>query len=453
VLPVKIRGHFGAWFAASLAAAGFALSLGGSASCAELTLKDFHLAPGEMITWQNAAKIKNLVSPGQYLRVMNGMSIIIHKHETIEWPPPYRDATEKYSSQVRLSADGRSLVGYVAGEPFPIIDANDPHAGDKVMWNVAFRPISSDDYDLRWFDCDSVYWGRNRPFREIVDIEVGHYAGYNEVGRTEVEPLPIDPDFKRTGRYFLSLLYPVLAPEDSRGTGIIRFRYANPNKDDDSWTWTPGARRVRRLNYAILDSATGAQAYDPNHYEGFSGKNEDYNFRFLGEKKMLAAINVAKVPDVRCPTDGGASHCPDFWELRNMYVVEAKPRPSRFGGGGSLYKYEILYVDSEADFVMSDDMYDRVSGELFNNYTSWMHYADRAEPGARIAIYPFKREFQVGSSTVNVQSGFSTVCYHPSSQAPSRDAWFINMGAVDRSWFTPEAMARAAEGGHALSGD
>jgi hypothetical protein len=27
------------------------------------------------------------------------------------------------------------------------------------------------------------------------------------------------------------------------------------------------------------------------------------------------------------------------------------------------------------------------------------------------------------------------------------------MGSVDRDWFTPEAMARAAEGGHALSGD
>jgi hypothetical protein len=82
-----------------------------------------------------------------------------------------------------------------------------------------------------------------------------------------------------------------------------------------------------------------------------------------------------------------------------------------------------------------------------------MHYADRAEPGAKIASYPFKREFQVGSSTVNVQNGFSSVCYHPSQNAPSRDSWFINMGSVDRNWFTAEQMARAAEGGHAVGGD
>ena len=127
---------------------------------------------------------------------------------------------------------------------------------------------------------------------------------------------------------------------------------------------------------------------------------------------MLGAINIAKVPDVRCPTDGGASHCPDNWQMRHDFIIEGRPRPGRFN---SLYMTKILYIDSEADFVMSNDMYDR-GGELFNNYTSWMHYADRAEPDARIAIYPFKREFQSGSSTVNLQSGFATVCYHPSPE-------------------------------------
>ena len=129
--------------------------------------------PGDFITPDNAYKVKDLVSPGQYLRVMHGMTIKVTPTERIDWPPPYKDATEKYSSQVRLTPDHRSLIGYVAGEPFPIVDANDPDAGTKVMWNVAFRPISSDEYDLRWFDCDSVYWGKNAPFREITDIEVG----------------------------------------------------------------------------------------------------------------------------------------------------------------------------------------------------------------------------------------------------------------------------------------
>ncbi len=405
--------------------------------------------PGDFITWSNAAKVRNLVSPGQYLRIVNGMSLKIAPTERIEWPPPYQEATEKYSGQVRLTPDGRSLVGYVAGEPFPVIDANDPHAGDKVMWNVAFRPISTDDYDLRWFDRVSVYWGRNARYRELYHSAAGHYAGYNEVGRTEVEPMPVDPDFANTGRYFLFLLYPILSPQSARGVGIVRYRYADPKRDDDTWIWIPGQRRIRRTNYAMMDIAPGPLADDPNHYQGFAGKNENYDFRFVGEKTMLAPIDVDQVPARRCPTDGGASHCPDPWQLRHMYVIEARPRPGRFS---SEYSMDILYVDSEADFVMCDDTYDR-NGQLWRNFTAWMRYADRAEPGARVAIYPFKREFEIGSSTVDVQTGFSTVAYHPSPDAPSHDSWFINMGAVDRSWFTTGAMARAAEGGHALAGN
>ncbi len=274
------------------------------------------------------------------------------------------------------------------------------------MWNEVFRPISTDDYDLRWFDCDSVYWGRNKPFFEITDIEIGHYAGYNEVGRTEVEPLPIDPDFNTTGRFYEALLYPVLAPAQGRGTGLLKFRYADPRRDDDTWTWTPGTRRLRRLSYTLSDNPSGgAQSYDPNHYEGWSGKPEDYDFKFLGEKTMLAAIDVHHGVDPRCPTDGGASHCPDPWQLRRIYLIEAKARPGRYAS--PLYSREIIYIDSEADFPMFVDMYDN-HDQLWFNYTSWLNYSDRARSDSRIAIYPFKRQFQVGSSSVDVQGGLST---------------------------------------------
>jgi Protein of unknown function (DUF1329) len=406
--------------------------------------------PGDFITPDNAYKAKEVLPPGAYLRVLHGMTIKVEPTERIDWPPPYKDATEKYSEQVRLSSDHRSLVGYVAGEPFPMIDDNDPQAAVKIIWDEVFRPISTDDYDLRWFDCDEAYWGRNRSFFEINDTQIGHYAGYNEVGRTEVEPLPIDPDFKNTGRYYMALLYPVLAPAAARGAGELKFMYADPTKENAVWTWTPGSRRLRRLNYSMSDSSGGLDDYNPNHWEGWSGKPENYDFRFLGEKAMLAAINIHHGVDQRCSTDGGASHCPDPWQLRQQYVVEAVERNERLSS--PLFGKEIIYIDSEADFPMFVDMYDR-SGALLKNYTSWMNYADRAQQGARIAIYPFKREFQVGSSTVNVQSGLSGVCYHPSPDSPTQDSWFINMGAVDRDWFTPEAMARAAEGGHALRGD
>lgn len=203
------------------------------------------IKPGDVISAENASEIKDLVSPGVYYKVTRGMTMKIVPTQRIDWPPPYKEATEKYSAQVRLSEDHRSVVGYVAGQPFPLIDANDPYVASKIMWNNVFRPLNTDDYDLRFFDCESLYGGRNKSARPIYYTQIGHYAGYDLVGRTEVEPLPIDPDFKRSGRLWLFGLYPVIAPESARGDGLIRYRYLDPNRPDDNWTWTHGSGRHR----------------------------------------------------------------------------------------------------------------------------------------------------------------------------------------------------------------
>src|SRR5580692_86651 len=103
--------------------------------------------PGDMITYQNMDKVKDLVGQGVMYKLNQGMSMKVVVPSRMDWPPPFKEATEKYSSQVRLSDDHRSLIGYVAGQPFPLIDTNDPQVANKIMWNTVFRPISTDDYD------------------------------------------------------------------------------------------------------------------------------------------------------------------------------------------------------------------------------------------------------------------------------------------------------------------
>jgi len=94
--------------------------------------------PGDLVTPENASKVKDLVAPGVYYKVERGMQMHIVPTQRVDWPPPYKDATEKYSSQVRLTQDHRSLLGYVAGQPFPLIDANDNDVGVKIIWNNLF---------------------------------------------------------------------------------------------------------------------------------------------------------------------------------------------------------------------------------------------------------------------------------------------------------------------------
>jgi len=402
--------------------------------------------PGDFITPDNASQVKDLVSPGVFYKVQRGMTMKIVPTERIDWPPPYKDATEKYSAQVQLSPDHRTLVGYVAGQPFPLIDANDPYVASKIIWNGLWRPISNDDYDLRYFDCETVYTGYNKPHFPIEYIQEGHYAGYDLLGRTEVEPMPVDPDFKVTNRLWLFLLGPELAPQNMRGQSLLRYRYGDPKHGDDTWAWEPGTRRLRRLNEAMNSTSTDAQATSPDHYSGFNPKTEQYDYKFIGEKEMLGSVAVEHSPVVRCPTDGGGSTCPEQWQMRHMYIVSAEPRRS-VNNAEALDSKSIIYMDSEMWFEPYVDAYDR-RGELFRNNTFWLAYRDRPVPDAKIAIYPFKREFVVGSCATDMLTGQATMCYLPGLETPERECWYINMGAVDRAFFSTEAMVKMAETGH-----
>jgi hypothetical protein len=397
--------------------------------------------PGDFITPDNAAQAKDLLSPGTYWKVLHGMTLKIVPTERIDWPPPYQEATEKYSPQVKLSPDHRSLAGYVAGQPFPIIDPNDPDAGVKVMWNNSFRPMYTDDLDARFFGCEASYEGRNKPHRVVEYEEIGHYRVYNFVGRTEVNPLPVDPDFKSNGLYFMSAIYPFLAPTEQRGKGLIRYRYADPNKGDNTWIWKPGDRRLRRLSEDVLSGAEGVEQFYPDDYEGFAAKNENYDWKFLGERTMLGAIDIAQVPAPMCPTDGGGSVCPAEWQLRRMFVVEGIPRRSRVPE--ELYSRHVVYVDAEAWVVFAHDAYDR-KGELSKNFTNWLVYRDRPVPNARIAIYPYKRLFEVAEATTDLSSGLSEVHYLPSHHTEERETWYINMGVATKPMFTLDALVKEA---------
>src|SRR5258708_38141501 len=94
------------------------------------------VSPGDTITKDQADKVADLVSPGNLLLVKQGMTMRIVPSERLEWPPPYKAATEKNHSQVHLTPDG-SLKGYAAGLPFPLVDANEPQAAQKVMVNFS----------------------------------------------------------------------------------------------------------------------------------------------------------------------------------------------------------------------------------------------------------------------------------------------------------------------------
>src|SRR5438093_8507827 len=80
------------------------------------------VAPGDKITSENIDKVKDLISPGMEWVIKHGWPLTITETKRIEFPKAYKEATEKYSGQVKLSPDGLVVLNYVAGLPFPNVD-------------------------------------------------------------------------------------------------------------------------------------------------------------------------------------------------------------------------------------------------------------------------------------------------------------------------------------------
>jgi hypothetical protein len=420
--------------------------------------------PGDVITKDNADKVVDLLSPGNYVLVREGMQLKIVPTDKLDWPPPFRIATEKYSPQVQLLPDG-TLKGYVAGQPFPLVDPNDPQVATKVMWNFSYRPLYSDDIDMRFPEVAT--FAKNATGTPLSYYTVGHFAFYNNIGRIEVPPVPTDPDGLASGLRYRFGFYPFLEPTSLRGYGMVRQRHIDPKIEDNVWVYNPQTRKLRRESDEVLSDSIGAlpgfgggggggggmggsggmggasgaspfaNTLDPDSYFGFSAKIEDFNYRFLGEKEMLAVVHAEHSPEVPCPFDGGKTICPEDWEMRHLYVVEAVSKPGR----DLTIPKRIFYIDSEGWFITASDQYDR-DGKLWKTIATFNTYRDRPVPDARVAIYPYKRMFQLGLVDEDLDTGASSVVYMPGTDAPDRECWYIDMGVVDNSFLAPQALER-----------
>src|SRR5438094_302982 len=145
----------GSWCALAAAAA-LVLSTSGPPAHADVS-------PGDRITDQNIDKVKDLISPGLEWCIRHGFPLTIVETKRVEWPTAYKEATEKYSGQVKLRPDGLQLLNYVAGHPFPKLDPQDPQVAVKIMWNYEYKFNPTDDLGERALH--GVYHAKHNPVK------------------------------------------------------------------------------------------------------------------------------------------------------------------------------------------------------------------------------------------------------------------------------------------------
>jgi len=393
--------------------------------------------PGMTVNKSNADLVKDLVSPGVMWCINHGMEMKIVPYQKIEWDPAYKEATEKNSGQVKLAPDGRSLVNYIAGMPFPNVDANDPQVALKIMWNYEHKPFVTDDVDLRNFDADTGTVG-DGPMDVERHFILDHLRTLFYTGRQYVDPKPVllpNSDGVRAKQS----LHPILEPFDLKGVGLTSIRYLDPDRQDDTWLYLPTLRRVRRLSSAQRSDALFGQDTDVDSYGGYAGQIPWFDWKYLGEKTILATMHAEHFPVKYCDGVGEFVYC-DNWEKRDVYVVEGVPKQAQYA-----YGKRLLFIDKESYYIAYSDISDRAM-QLWKVWINEYGFRKQAIPGS--IVYPSDMPFAHSITMVDMQLNHATRAALPSSKYPGEAGWYFNQG--EKTGLTEEffTIAHLIESSH-----
>ena len=389
------------------------------------------VSPGDTITKDRAAQAAAFLTPSIRWMLEQGMPMQVVATKKVTWPKAYEEATEKFAAQVSLSEDGRTLLNYVAGCPFPAIDMNDPLAGFRIMWNQEHPPFSIDN-----FGTDST--------TQTVDASgaLGRTFAYPWrrlmwTGRLYNDPKPVIPHARNVRH--TNMIGPAFLPNDHKGTSILYFRYQDPDALDDTYAYIPETRRVHRVSIVDRSSPLWRTDVDLDSWWGFNAKLSLWSFRVLAEKVILAIVHSNKYgdPSAWCAPQNdnrgilAALPCVP-WEKRRVWVVEASPVGY---AGRYTYSKRVLYVDQEFFAPVIQEIYD-LDGELWKVFLRSIAYTNK--PHDRYPINPIdgaecnytdEWAFMPQAVMVDMQALHATTFEAPAVHTPASEwqsEWYFN---------------------------
>ncbi len=352
---------------------------------AETAPKEPTLAVGDVLGPDNWRAAEGLLPPEVLAHYKSGAyrnEIVAYPQGTTRWEPAFAAATERNATTLDVDdrgtivtkADGKQL-DYYYGIPFPEIDADDPKAAIKIVWNQFLAYWAGGSSYNRTLVTMLTPKGADR---EI--IADGWFQFFDGQGEKYRQPNPLNLQSR-----FLGV---ALEPADLQGTASLTWRYRDPGKRDSQWAYVPMLRRVRQVSPA--NRSDGYLGSDISGDDGFffDGKPEDFTWSLVGKRPALrlvdpqavrGEIDVKAAPkegwialtDRNPPTAGyqvegwsGVSWAPAAPALakRDVWVVEGVPKDKYY-----LYGKVQLWIDAES----WDGSWNRKfswSGELTSNY-------------------------------------------------------------------------------------
>ena len=344
------------------------------------------LKPGDKLDKSTASQAEGMMPPEILQHYKDGK----FENKVVEWPSgvfrwetEFQEATVSNKGKYELNDKGtivdkstKEQPPFIYGFPFPDVDANDPQAAAKILWNSYYGywylGNSRNETRLVWANPDGI----DREAGQ--DVFFMYYDGQSA-------PYRVD----NPKNLLMQMIATTTFPTDLQGTTALSWRYRDPDKRDSSWAYVPTLRRVRAVS--PTNRSDGFLGSDMSQDDGpfFDGKPEDFDWKLIEQKDIYRVVDPLSIEgkdnyrwlekggwrtiwDGTKPTVGfedpdwkGLSWAPIGAAVakRPVWVLEATPKDKYY-----LYGKIQLYVDRET----FQGVYNRKFNwrdELMNTYT------------------------------------------------------------------------------------
>jgi hypothetical protein len=317
------------------------------------------LKPGTIIGADNVDQYSRYVPAAAKFAVAHGFRMRTLPERRVEWSQGYQHATEKYSPQVTLDGDGY-IRNYIAGMPFPLIDANDPAAAAKIAYNWHMGPFMPDDFSIAPWSSNAYASDPANPLKIVpsgdADYACEQFDFLRFAHRTDVDPRPTIGDnamgveWKAKCNRWIS----DISSTGSEGAGIW-VRYLDAKHPDEFFSFNEESRRIRRSAVNLAYPNEGCRGCHQPFWAYALPKTENYLYRLLGTTTILACLAADDEPAGFKTGAEGLTLGEEPFELRHAYILEMRPR---YAEGSFASLRTVVYIDSEVYVWIAAEFYD-----------------------------------------------------------------------------------------------
>ncbi len=372
-----------------------------------------------LMNWINTPPTRGAVIPGQHLTLRDRKTVLEALIPQSAWEYYFFDemdmeiaATRHYpapdnwgkevATDYSIDEEG-TLVGFTGGGfPFSEIRGDDPFAGQKVIWNMLWRP-GTNDYDMpmtTWLRSEG---GKLDRVMEYTSTNATYARGQKSLvpGYEEVKS-------KRVMEF--------RSPRDMAGAKDMSIEYVDHHKENSGWLYMPEQRKPRRTLASERTGELMGMDMIREDSMGFGGKVYENNWTYLGKRKVLATTNVSTNPEFGGPHLWVPNRA--RWEVRDTHVVLIKPKAD-----GHPYSARVVFIDAETYWTHWMFAFDRQDDKLLRMNQHFLKYSeDYATEPPDQAPY-IKQDFSksvghqvfihLGESDINAKKPHATMthCY------------------------------------------